>query len=325
MIMHSWRIIIHAGSPVPHLLNLKDHPPAFLEAVLSTAARIKAAPSRFGAALAGKKLYLLFQKTSTRTALSFAAGAQELGAFHFSQRWEESNFAVGEPEDEIRYVARNVDLVVARLRRHEDLARMAAACPVPLVNGCCDRHHPCQALADLLTLRERFGSLEVKVLYLGVRNNVLNSLVESLPRLGGELLALTPVVNGPAADEELYRAARATGRFRELDPATSRAELREVVASVDAVYTDTWVDMESFHDPAFRAEKEARIRALAPLQVDEALLAGTRAVVLHDMPIHAGLEISRPAAEAHMATILQQAENRRHAQKGLLVELLRAA
>ncbi len=306
-----------------HLLDLANLPAGFLESVLSTAARIKAAPARYASALAGKKLYMLFQKTSTRTALSFAAGMHELGGFHFSQRWEESNFAVGELEDEVRYVARNVDAVMARLLRHGDLLRMAAACPVPLINGCCDRHHPCQALADMLTLRERFGGWEVKVLYVGVRNNVLNSLVQSLPRLGGELLALTPAVNEPARDPALYRAALAGGGFRELDPRMSRAELKEVVASVDAVYTDTWVDMESFHDPAFAARKAERIQALSPFRIDEDLLAGSRAVVMHDMPIHAGYEITRPVAEAHMGTILQQAENRRHAQKGLLVELLR--
>jgi ornithine carbamoyltransferase len=308
--------------PRRHVLTLQDHPPAFLEGVLSTAARIKADPSRYAAALAGKKLYMLFQKTSTRTALSFAAGMHELGGFHFSQPWEESNFAVGEIEDEVRYVARNVDAVMARLRRHEDLVRMAAACPVPVINGCCERSHPCQALADLLTLRELFGRLEVTVLYVGVRNNVLNSLVESLPRLGGRLLALTPVVNGPSRDDALFEAARAGGRFRELDPRISRAELKDVVASVDAVYTDTWIDMESFHAPAFQAEKDARVRALSPFRIDDDLLAGARAVVLHDMPIHAGYEITRPVVEAHMGTILQQAENRRHAQKGLLVELL---
>jgi len=305
-----------------HLLALRDHPPAFLEAVLATAARVKADPSRAGSALAGRKLYLLFQKTSTRTALSFAVGMHELGGFAFSQAWGESNFSVGEIEDEIRYVARNVDAVVARLRRHADLARMAAACPVPVINGCCERSHPCQALADLLTLRELFGGLEVTVLYVGVRNNVLNSLVESLPRLGGRLLALTPVVNDPARDDALLEAARAGGRFSELDPRTTRAELRDAIASVDAVYTDTWVDMESFHDPASRDEKQARIQALAPFRLDQDLLAGSRAVVLHDMPIHAGLEITRPLAEAHMDTILRQAENRRHAQKGLLLELL---
>jgi ornithine carbamoyltransferase len=309
---------------MPHLLNLKDHPPAFLEAVLSAAARIKAEPDRYAQALRGRKLYMLFQKTSTRTALSFAAGMHELGGFHFAQRWDESNFAVGEPEDEVRYVARNVDVVVARLRRHQDLRRMAEACPVPLVNGCCDRYHPCQALADLLTLRELFGGREVRLLYVGVRNNVLNSLVESLPRLGGRLLALTPLSNAPSLDEELYRAARATGRYQELGPRLSRAELRDAVASVDAVYTDTWVDMESFHAPAFEAEKAARAEAMSPYRLDEELLAGTRAVVLHDMPIHAGFEITRGLAEAHMGTILRQAENRRHAQKGLLLTLLGA-
>jgi ornithine carbamoyltransferase len=267
-------------------------------------------------------MYMLFEKTSTRTALSFALGMQELGGRYFLQNWEDSNFTLGAIEDEVRYVARNVDVIMVRLKHHADIARMAEWSPVPVINGCCDRYHPCQGLADLLTLRELFGTLQVRVLYIGVLNNVFNALAGSLPRLGGELLALTPIVNEASLDEELLAAAKTTGRLRQLEVSEMNpAAFRALVRQVDVVYTDTWVDMEFFHNPAYAAEKERRLGLMMPFQLNEALLDGCSCRVMHDMPMHPGVEITRGVIEAHMGTILQQAENRRHAQKGVLVAM----
>jgi len=308
---------------VNHFIDLKSFPPAYLEAVIDRALAVKRNPGDFSGALAGKKMYMLFQKTSTRTALSFAFGMTGLGGEYFLQNWEDSNFAVGEIRDEVRYIGRNVDIIMARLKKNEDIRQMSAYSTVPVINGCCERYHPCQAMADLLTIKELFGTFRVKLLYTGVRNNVLNSLMASLPRLGGELYAVTPVVNGPSIDRKLYGAAVKTGNFHDIGNGRPTVDdLREIVKEVDVVYTDTWVDMEFINDESFSAMKNERAAAMLPFQVNGELLEGSTAIVMHDMPIHSGYEISRDAVEAHMETIMRQAENRTYAQQGILLTLL---
>lgn len=306
-----------------HLLSLHDLSPEQITGMIETALAVKHDPDHWARALEGRSLYLLFEKTSTRTSLSFTLGMQELGGRYFLQKWEDSNFPLGAIEDEVRYVARNVDVIMARLKRHADLAKMAAWSPVPVINGCCEKYHPCQGLADLLTLRELFGNLQVRVLYIGVLNNVFNTLASSLPRLGGELLALTPVVNEPSVDEDVLAAAKATGRLQLLHAEEFDTEaLHKLAGQVDVVYTDTWIDMEFFNNPACAAEKDRRLGLMLPFQLNEALLEGCACRVMHDMPMHSGVEITRGVIEAHIDTILQQAENRRHAQKALLLHLL---
>jgi ornithine carbamoyltransferase len=308
---------------VDHFTNFKKLKPDYLQGIISKALDIKKDPVKYAKSLVGKKMYMLFQKTSTRTALSFAFGMKDLGGEYFSQNWEDSNFAVGEIPDEIRYVSRNVDVVVARLKTNADISTMAKYSSVPVINGCCDMYHPCQAIADLVTIQEIFGRLKVMLLYIGVRNNVLNSLMDSLPRLGGELYAVTPIINEPSVDDELYAAALKTGNFYDIgsgDP-TVKA-LHNLVGKVDVVYVDTWIDMEFINNQKFAKLKEERVKTMLPFQVNNELLQGTRAIVMHDMPIHAGYEISRDIVEKNIDTILQQAENRKYAQQAILLALL---
>lgn len=305
-----------------HLLNLKDHDSSFINQILDKASEIKRDPSKYAEVLKSKRMYMLFQKTSTRTALSFGLGMVELGGVYFYQNWCDSNFAIGEIQDEVRYVGRNVDIIVARLKLNEDINTMAKYSTVPVINGCCNKYHPCQALADLLTVKELFGTLKVKMLYIGVRNNVLNSLMESLPRVGGHLYALTPIINGPSHDQELLDMANATGNFTDIDSSISRTELKKLVASVDIVYVDSWVDMEFFNDKSFESLKNERISRMMPFQINSDLLEGSKAIVMHDMPIHPTYEITRDVVEKNIDVILQQAENRRHAQNGILATLL---
>ena len=306
-----------------HFLNFKDAGPGELAEIIDTALAVKRDQDRYSRALAGKKMYMLFQKTSTRTALSFALGMTALGGEYFLQNWEDSNFAIGEIRDEIRYVARNVDVIMARLKNNTDIGLMAQYSPVPVVNGCCNMYHPCQAMADLLTIKEIFGSFNIRLLYIGVRNNVLNSLMDSLPGLGGELFAATPIINEPSIDDGLYEKARQTGRFYDLGAGNpSPEEVKRTAKEVDVVYTDTWVDMEFINDRKFENLKNERIQKMLPFQINSELLAGSKAVVMHDMPIHAGYEISREIVEAHINTILRQAENRKYAQEGILLKLL---
>jgi ornithine carbamoyltransferase len=309
---------------VNHFINFKDLIPDYLEAIIDQAVEIKHNPAQYAEALAGKNMYMLFQKTSTRTALSFALGMKALGGGYLIQNWEDSNFAVGEIPDEARYVSSQVDIIMARLKTNQDLILMAKYATVPVVNGCCNMYHPSQAIADLVTIKELFGNLKIKLLYIGVRNNVLNSLMDSLPRLGGELFAAAPVINEPSIDTELYETAAKNERFHDIgggNPTIS--EVRKLVKEVDVVYTDTWIDMEFTNDPACAGVKEERVKKMLPFQVNNELLKGSKALVLHDMPIHTGYEISRETVEANIATILQQADNRKYAAQSILLSLLK--
>jgi ornithine carbamoyltransferase len=301
---------------------MREYSPESIKEMIELAVKIKSSPRNYARVLSGKKLYMLFQKTSTRTALSFAAGISDLGGQYFLQNWEDSNFAVGEIRDEVRYLGRNVDVIMARLRRHADISLMARYSTVPVIDGCCDKYHPCQAMADMMTIKELFGSYAVSLLYIGVKNNVLNSLMETLPRLGGKLYSLSPVQNIPSLDVGLVRDAVATGNYEEIPAETSLNALHSLVQRVDVVYVDTWVDMEFFHDPSYAGEKTLRINTMSPFQLTPEFLEGSRALVMHDMPIHTGYEISRDIVEQNIDTILRQAENRRHAQNGVLVSLL---
>lgn len=306
-----------------HFINFKNLNPEYLEDILGKAQAIKKNPGQYVKALTGKKMYMLFQKTSTRTALSFAFGMTGLGGEYFTQKWDDSNFAVGEIQDEVRYVSRNVDVIMARLKKNEDINLMAKYATVPVINGCCNKYHPCQAIADLLTIREVCGNFNVRVLYVGVANNVLNSLMDSLPKLGGELYAITPILNEDSIDIEVYKSAQKTGKFRDIGSGNpSVYDLKEVVKEADVVYTDTWIDMEFINDPKFAELKDERVNKMIPFQVNSKLLKGSKAIVMHDMPIHSGYEISRETVEANIDTILQQAENRKWAQMAILLKLL---
>jgi ornithine carbamoyltransferase len=306
-----------------HFINFKNTDPEYLKSILDLAQDIKKNPTKYSQTLAGKKLYMLFQKTSTRTALSFAFAMTGLGGEYFMQNWQDSNFGVGEMQDEIRYVSHNVDVIMARLKEISEVNLMAKYSTVPIIDGCCNMYHPCQAMADLLTVKEKFGSLKIKLMYIGVRNNVLNSLMDTLPKMGGQLYSATPIVNEPSKDEELYQAALKTGNFYDVGQGNpTPSEMQKLAKEMDVLYTDTWVDMEFINDKKFEGLKNKRVAKMLPFQINKDLLKGSKTIVMHDMPIHAGYEISREVVEQHMETILQQAENRKWAQMAVLISLL---
>lgn len=306
-----------------HLIDFKDYTEEKFNRIIDRAIDIKKNPEQYYDSLIHKKLYLLFEKTSTRTALSFSLAIAELGGTYFLQNWEDTNFTVGEYRDEVQYVGRNVDVIMARLKKNATLREFAKYSLVPVINGCCDMFHPSQILADMMTVKELFGTYQVKMLYIGVWNNVLNSLAEALPFLGGELYCMTPIINEASMDEITLSRARQTGRLHELDPKMSYEEFKSIVNQMDILYTDSWVDMEFFNNPEFQEMKEIRIKTMLPYQINKELLKESKAIVLHDMPMHADYEISREVIEENKKYILQQAENRRHAEKGLLYEMLK--
>ncbi len=299
-----------------HLPNLKDLTADEITDILQRAASIKANPDNYRTLLAHKTMAMLFQKTSTRTRVSFEAGMTELGGHAIYIDWMTSNFVLSGIGYETGYLSRNVSCIMARLMHHSDLETIIGASRVPVINGCCEKFHPCQALTDLLTISEHHdGDLQsAHLLYVGVQNNVSNSLAIICDKLGVHLTLATPENddNGESLDAEVQEIIRSSSVInRVVDPA-------EVIGSANFVYTDTWVDMQYFNNPDFQDEKEARVNAMKPYQINRKLLGDTDCRIMHDMPIHDGYEITAEMVSDPRSIIFDQAENRMHAQKGLL-------
>lgn len=307
-----------------NMTNFKNFSAQELQDILALALDMKKDPEKYSGSLKGKKLYTLFEKTSTRTFLSFTTGITELGGTYYNQLWKDSNFPLGEIVSEIKYVSRNVDIIMARLIKNETVELFGKHATVPFINGCDNSYHPCQTMADALTILEHFGTLNVKMLYIGAKNNVFNSLVEFFSKMKqGVLYGLTPLVNNTVCDEAFYEAAKATGHYVELDPTMSIEEAKTYVKDMDVLYTDTWVDMEFFNNPAYARQKEETLSKMMPYQINDELMEGSKAIVLHDMPMHVGFEISQSVIDKNLDYILDQAENRRHAEKAIMVTLLK--
>jgi len=263
---------------------------------------------------------MIFQKTSTRTRVSFEVAMTQLGGHAVYLDWRTTNFILADIRDETRYLSRNVDCMMARLLRNVDLKAMAEASRVPVINGCAEKYHPCQAISDLMTIKEKKRSLKgLKLTYVGIHNNVCNSLIEGCTKMGMGITTVVPLVNEPSLDKKLIERAKQTGLYK------NTLDVKEAVKESDVVYTDTWVDMEFFLNPKFKEEKEKRIKLMKPYQINGALLKGSDALIMHDMPIHRGYEISEDAIESPNSIIYDQSENRLHSSKGILLKLLEKA
>jgi ornithine carbamoyltransferase len=300
-----------------HLLTLKDWSPRQIEEVIEKSMEIKRTPERFRTTLKDRSLALIFQKTSTRTRVSFEVAMTQLGGHALYLDWRTTNFKMADIKDETRYLSRNVDCIMARLLRNSDLKAMAEASQVPVSNGCDEKYHPCQAITDLMTIKEKTGRLKgAKLVYIGVHNNVCNSLIVGCTKTGVEITTVTPIKNEPSLDKELMEAAEKTGLHK------TTLDVKNAVKDADVVYTDTWVDMEFFLDPKLKEEKEKRIKLMMPYQVNRELLKEGKALVMHDMPIHRGYEISGEIIESERSIIYEQSENRLYTAKGILLKLL---
>jgi len=299
-----------------HLINFKELSPRQLNAFIDLAIKVKSTPEQYVKALTNKSLALIFQKTSTRTRVAFEVAMTQLGGHALYIDWRTTNFTLADIYDEAQYLSRNVDCILARLLRNVDLQRMAQASRVPVVNGCDEKYHPSQAIADLMTIKEKKGRLKgVKLVFIGVHNNVCNSLIEGCTKTGVELTTVTPFVNDNAWDEELLEAAKKTGLWK------TTLDVEEAVVDTDFVYTDTWIDMEFFTDPRFVAEKEKRLKIMMPYQVNKELLKVSSAYIMHDMPIHRGYEIAGDIIENPRSVIYEQSENRLYSAKAILLKL----
>jgi ornithine carbamoyltransferase len=305
------------------LLSAADVTAAEVERIFDRASALKAEDKArrehrapVATPLAGQTLAMLFQKPSLRTRATFEAGMNQLGG-HAIYLTEDVFMGARES---VRDVARNlerfVDLIVARTGPHEVVEELAAQSSVPVINALTLREHPCQALADVFTLRERFGDLHGRVLaFVGDGNNVYHSLALLGAMLGMEVRLAHPAEYGPnvrivAQAREL--AAATGGRLAFGDDPT------EIVRGADVVYTDAWTSMGQ------EAQTEARREAFARYRVDDALLdaAGPAAVAMHCLPAHRGEEITSAVMDGPRSIIWDQSENRLHVQKALLVEVL---
>jgi len=299
------------------LLTLKDWTSDEILATVEESLVIKGHPERFRESLSGSSLGMLFQKTSTRTRASFEVGMTQMGGHAVYLDWQATNFALADLKDEAQVLSRYVDSIIARMKRHEDLLDLASGSEVPVINGCCDRYHPCQALGDLLTIFELRGSLAgAHVVYTGILNNVCNSLIVACTKAGVKITTVTPETNPASQDDDLLAEARATGLFHET------LDLKGVVGDADFVYTDTWIDMEFFFDADYQEEKERRIKVFEPYQITEALLESTDASLMHCLPAHKGYEVTEGAMASLQCIAVDQAENRMHAQKAVLLRLM---
>jgi ornithine carbamoyltransferase len=294
--------------PTPrHLASDFDLSVDALTGLLDLAGQVKRTPGRFSQALAGRYLALLFEKPSLRTRMTFELAIKQLGGDSIT-----STGLIGEREP-VKDIARNLDRwingIVARVFSQDTIDELAEWSCVPVINALSDRFHPCQALADVMTLKEHFGRLEgLKLAFVGDGNNVAHSLMITASRLGVHVAVATP--EGYAPDPEIV--AEAAGRV------TVTCDPEEAVAQAHAVYTDVWASMGQESEAADRA------RVFGPYQVNEKLMAQARAdaIFMHCLPAKRGLEVTDAVMESPRSVVFDQAENRLHAQKALLLTLL---
>ncbi|MBU0731767.1 ornithine carbamoyltransferase [Patescibacteria group bacterium] len=306
-----------------HLISLKDYTAGEITEIIELAEKIKANQKDYWQALDHMTLIMLFQKSSTRTRLSFEEGMTQLGGHGIFLDQKTSQFALTDFRDEIQAVMRFGDMLMFRAMKVEDVEKAASLNAVPVIDACSEKYHPCQALSDLLTMSEKSGGLGniKKVAWLGIENNVSNTLMLACAKLGIEVSIIAPKVNEPSIDEELNKMAEDTGKV------TRTLDLEEGLKDADFVHTDTWMDMEFFEEgrvkPDFKEEYEVRIDLFKPYQLSGELIDKycPEAKIMHCMPCHIGYEISRSAMDHGNAVIIDQAENRLHAQKAIMLWL----
>lgn len=302
-----------------HFIDLADWSSEDLQAMLDLALQLKEEWKQGGNApvLKGKVLGLIFEKPSLRTRVSFEIGMQQLGGSALTLGPSEIGFGKRESVADItRVIERYMQIVMARVFDHKHLVEMTRWSSIPVINGLSDLHHPCQALADMLTIREKFGTTKgLRVCFVGDGNNVAASLMQMCAHTGANFAIATPP--GYELPEESIDSAmdiaQRNGATIELYHTPE-----EALRGAQVVYTDTWVSMGQ------EAQSTPRIHAMRPYQVNDKLLqaAESDAIVMHCLPAHRGQEITDEVADGPQSVIFDQAENRMHAQKAVLVTLL---
>jgi ornithine carbamoyltransferase len=297
------------SAPVRHFLDIDELDPGTLRGILDQASELKSlGPKDRHPRLAGKTLAMIFDKPSTRTRVSFEVAIKALGGDAVVLNSRDMQLGRGETiGDTARVLSRYVDGIMIRTDRHSKLMELAEAATVPVINGLTDHSHPCQIMADVMTFEEHRGPIRDRTLaWVGDGNNVANSWVHAAQRFDFKLRLGCPAELAPTPEVLAWAAERQARVQLFEDP-------REAVAGADAVLTDVWVSMGD-------QDAERRRRLLEPYQVDAALMAAARpeALFMHCLPAHRGEEVAAEVIDGARSVVFEQAENRLHAQKGIL-------
>jgi len=301
-----------------HFLSLKDWSRDEIELLFEQAAAIKANPDSYASALAGQSLAMIFQKPSTRTRVSFEVGMHQLGGHALFLGSDDIQLNRGETiADTARVLSRYVQGIMARVYAHQDVTDLARHGSVPVINGLSDLLHPCQALADYFTLRERRGGLTgLKLAYVGDGNNVAHELMFGAVKLGLQFSIGCP--KGYEPNPLIFKSAvRDAEKLGSPIPEVG-ADPYEAVAGADVVYTDVWTSMGQ------EAEAQARLAAFQGFQVTPEMMAsaGAEVMFMHCLPAHRGEEVSADVIDGPQSVVFDEAENRLHVQKAVLVTLI---
>ena len=295
-------------------LTLSDLSSEEMHALLQRAAEFKSGKNATSCPLIGKSIGLMFDKTSTRTRISFQTGIYQLGAQAIYINTKDLQLGRGESlEDTAKVLSRYLHGIVIRTYAHSTIEKLAANSSIPIVNGLTDLHHPCQALADMLTIKENKGTLKnVRLVYVGDGNNVANSLLEAALLSGIDLVLACP--RGYDTDRRISEVVSSEGAT-----VTFLTNPEEAVKDADVIYTDVWISMGQ------ERETERRKKIFKPYQINKELLSLAKpdAIVMHCLPAHRGEEITDDVIDSPQSVVFDQAENRLHTQKALLEMLVR--
>ena len=298
-------------------ISLKSYTNAELAQLLSNALRLKKLKNRNSAALKGKTIGLIFQKPSNRTRVSFEVGIHQLGGNCIYLGPEEINLGKRETTSDVaRTLSRYLDGIVARTFSHKDVVELAKFATVPVINGLTDLSHPCQAMADMLTIREKFGSLKgIKLAYIGDGNNVCHSLMIACAKLGVNMSVAYP--QGYAPVLEVVKAAQNLAVETKAQIILT-ADPVKAIKGAQVIYTDTWISMGQ------EAEAKKRLEIFEKYQINKELVAKADKdfIFMHCLPAHRGQEVMDDVIDGKHSVIFDQAENRLHAQKAILLYLL---
>lgn len=302
-----------------HFIDIKDLSDEELLSLLNLADQLKAdlKAGKQNHALQNKVLAMIFAKSSTRTRISFEVGMLQLGGHAIYLNAQDIQLGRGESvADTARVLSRFVDAIMIRTYAHQDVLDLATYSSIPVINGLSDLMHPCQVLADLMTIREHKGRLKgLKLAYLGDGNNVANSLLQACARVGMDIAVATPP--GYSCDPDCIKDAKKEAA-RHGSSVILTTDPFEAANQADVLYTDTWVSMGQ------EAEKQERINIFSPYQVNDNILSVARkdVIFLHCLPAYRGLEVTSSVIDGPASVVFDEAENRLHAQKAILLQLL---
>jgi ornithine carbamoyltransferase len=299
-------------------ISIKDLTLKEIEEIFVLASRIKRNPEKFREALKGKTLALVFEKPSTRTYVSFLVGMYQLGGNTIYLGPEQAKLGVRESiHDVAKTLSRYVEAIVLRTFAHQNILTMAEFATVPVINGLSDLLHPCQALADIFTVKEKFGTFKnITLAYIGDGNNVCHSLIYACSKVGLNFNVATPKKFAP--NVQIVKEAKKFAKESKAQISLSH-EPEEAVKNADLIYTDVWASMGQ------EKESEQRKKIFKEFQVNSKLVKSTKknVLIMHCLPAHRGEEITAEVLDGKNSIVFEQAENRLHVQKAILIKLLK--